>query len=93
MVHTQVEGGREGRREGSQASLPRDIEGLPNVEGHHDLFKRGIACSFTNAVDGAFDLPRPSLNGGHEISDGHAEVIVSEGEREGGRERNVRLCL
>ena len=56
------------------------------MQSHHDFFQRGVPCSFADPVDGALDLPRPPFDGCHEISDGHAEVIVSEGGREGGRE-------
>ena len=56
------------------------------MQSHDYLFQSSIPCSFSDPVDGAFDLPRPSFNRSHEVGDGHAEVVVSEGGREGGRE-------
>src|SRR5580698_5326254 len=47
------------------------------IDRHHDLFERGIARAFADAVDGAFDLTRAAGDTGERVGDCHAEVVVA----------------
>ncbi|MNJ40067.1 hypothetical protein D3C77_349520 [compost metagenome] len=46
------------------------------AQGHDDLFDRGVAGPFADAVDRAFDLTRPALDGGQGVGDGQTQVVV-----------------
>ena len=48
-------------------------------EGGGDLFERGVAGAFADAVDGALDLAGTALDAGEGVGDGHAEVVVAVG--------------
>ena len=47
------------------------------LDGHHDLFQRGVARPLADAVDGAFDLPAAGADAGQRVGDRHAEVVVA----------------
>ncbi len=46
---------------------------------HDDLFQRGIAGTFSQAIDGAFDLARAVHHGRKGIGHGQAQIIVAMG--------------
>ena len=47
------------------------------LDGHHDLFQRGVAGALADAVDGAFDLPRAGADAGQRVGHGQAQVVVA----------------
>ena len=49
----------------------------PHVERHDDFLERGVAGPFADAVDRAFHLPRPGLNGRERVGDREAKVVVA----------------
>ena len=49
------------------------------LQRHHDLFERGIAGAFADAVDRALDLARAGLAAGQAVGDGQAQVVVAVG--------------
>ena len=61
-----------------------DVGGDPEqvgagLERHHHFLERAIAGAFADAVDRAFDLPRPAAHRRQRIGDRHAEVVVAMG--------------
>ena len=51
----------------------------PGLQGHDDLFERGVAGALADAVDRALDLPGAGLAAGQAVGDGHAQVVVAVG--------------
>ena len=51
----------------------------PGLQGHDDLFERGVAGAFADAVDRALDLPGAGLAAGQAVGDGQAQVVVAVG--------------
>ena len=49
----------------------------PRLQGHDDLFERGVAGTFADAVDRAFDLPGADLAGGQAVGHRQAEVVMA----------------
>ena len=47
------------------------------LDGHHDLFQRGVAGPLADAVDGAFDLPAAGADAGQRVGHRHAEIVVA----------------
>ena len=47
------------------------------LDGHHDLFQRGVARALADAVDGAFDLPAAGADAGQRVGHRHAEIVVA----------------
>ena len=52
---------------------------LADPQRHHDLFQRGIAGTFTDAVDGAFHLARAGQNARQAVGHRQAQVVVAVG--------------
>ena len=50
---------------------------VAHLEGHNDLFQCGVARTFAQTVDGAFDLTRTGLNRGQRVCRRHAKVVVT----------------
>ncbi|MNZ81564.1 hypothetical protein D3C78_1002360 [compost metagenome] len=50
---------------------------LAHFDRHDHFFQRGIACAFTNAVQGAFDLASTRLHRGDGVADRHTQVVVA----------------
>src|SRR5207302_899192 len=44
---------------------------------HDDFFEGAVAGPFTNAVDGALDLPGAFLDRGQTVGDGETEIVVA----------------
>ena len=47
-----------------------------HLDGHNDLFERGVACALAQAVDGALDLRGAVLDGIEGKGGSHAQVVV-----------------
>jgi hypothetical protein len=47
------------------------------LDGHHDLFQRGVAGPLADAVDGAFDLPAAGADARQRVGHRHAEIVVA----------------
>src|SRR5271165_5285513 len=52
---------------------------VTNPHGHYDLFERGVAGAFADAIDGALDLAGSGGDGSHGVGYGHAEIVVTMG--------------
>ena len=50
---------------------------LAGLQGHHDLFQRGIARPLTQAVDSALDLPGSRRNGADGVGHRHAQIVMA----------------
>ena len=84
-----VELHRKARDGGHQAAGPDDLGGInaglighdvvAHPQRHHHLFQRGVARPFAQAVDGAFDLPRPRRDRRQSVGGRHAEIVVAMG--------------
>ena len=53
------------------------VEVVPGAQGHDDFFERAVARPFAEAVDRAFDLPGPGLDGRQAVGHGQAEIVVA----------------
>src|SRR5262249_9803375 len=51
--------------------------GLANAQRHDNFFKRSIAGAFSNAIDGAFYLPRASLHRGQRVGARQSQVVMA----------------
>ena len=49
----------------------------PRLDGHDDLFERGVAGPLAQSVDAPLDLTRPGLHRRQAVGHGHAEVVVA----------------
>ena len=49
----------------------------PGLDGHHDLFQRGVASPLTDTIDGTFDLPCPGTHGSQAVGDGQAQIVMT----------------
>ena len=45
--------------------------------GHHDLLKGGVACTFTYSVDSYLNLPGSVHYTGQSVCRSHAKIIVT----------------
>ena len=52
---------------------------LAHFQRHHDLFQRGIAGAFADAVDGAFHLARACQHTGQRIGDRQSQIVMAMG--------------
>ena len=50
---------------------------MPYFQRHHDFFQAGIARTFAQTVDGAFDLACARLNRRQRIGHRHAQIVVA----------------
>ena len=50
---------------------------LAYLQGCGDLFKRGVACAFADAVDGALYLAHTGFDGSKCVRDREAKIIVA----------------
>ena len=50
---------------------------IAHFQRHHDLFQRGVARAFAQAVDRTFDLARARFDGGKAVGRRHAKVVVT----------------
>jgi len=48
-----------------------------DVEGHDDFFEGGIAGTFTDSVDGDFDLAGAAHDAFERVGGGHSEIVVA----------------
>ena len=53
------------------------VEVAPGRQRHDHFFQRRVPGAFADAVDGAFDLPRPFAERGQAVGDGQAQVVVA----------------
>jgi len=49
----------------------------PHVERHHNLFERGVAGAFADAIDRALDLTCTALYRGERVGHAEAEVVMA----------------
>ena len=52
---------------------------IAHFQRHHHFFQRSIACTFPQAIDRAFNLPRACLHRCQRIGGRHAKVVVAMG--------------
>src|SRR5581483_7274023 len=50
---------------------------LAHAHRHDDLFERGVAGALADAVDRAFDLPRPGGHGRQRVRGGQPQIVVA----------------
>src|SRR5436190_3255221 len=50
---------------------------IAGLDRHDDLLERAVAGALADAVDGAFDLPRPCLHGGDGIGYRQPQIVVT----------------
>ena len=63
---------------GINAGIPRhDV--VAHAQGHDDFFQCGIARTFAQSVDCAFNLARAADHGGKAVGCGHAQIVVAMG--------------
>ena len=60
-----------------QSAFKPAEEIVARFEGHDDFLHGGVAGALANAVDRAFDLPRPVAHGGQRVGHGQTEIIVA----------------
>ena len=64
------------RRVESTARL--QIEKLrARLQCHHNFFKTAVTGALTDAIDGAFDLPRTGSHRGQAIRNRHPQIVVA----------------
>ncbi|MND96270.1 hypothetical protein D3C80_885550 [compost metagenome] len=50
---------------------------LAHFDRHDHFFQRGVACAFTDTVQGPFNLAGASLYCGDGVADRHAQIVVA----------------